>query len=60
MDVEPKAMTRAVPERLSQSMRDEHLAGGGIHIGRRSPRSDGLDRRRLRVSNRRMEPGGIR
>jgi hypothetical protein len=53
-------MTGTMPERLSQSMRDEHLAGGGVHIGRRFPRSDGRNGRRLRFSNRRMESGGIR
>jgi hypothetical protein len=59
MDVEPQAVTRAVPERLSQSMRDEYLSRGPIHISRRHPRFDGLDRRGLRVTNRRMESDGV-
>jgi hypothetical protein len=60
VDVEPQAVTRAVPERLSQSMPDENLPRGPIHIGRRRPRFDGIDRRRLRLQNRGMESAGLR
>ena len=60
MDVEPQAVTRAVAERLSQSMPDEHPSRGTIYIGRRRPGFGGIDRRRLRFTNRGMESAGLR
>ena len=59
MDVEPQAVTRAVPERLSQPMRNEYLSRGPIDLGRRRSRFDGIDRRRLRLVNRAMESTGL-
>jgi hypothetical protein len=49
VDVEPQAVTRAVPERLSQSIPDEYLSRGPVYIGRRHPRFNGIDRRCLRL-----------
>ena len=60
MDVEPQAVTRAVPERLSQPMPDKHPSRGPIHIGRCHPGSDGIDCRRLRLVNRGMKSAGLR
>ena len=59
MDVEAQAVTRAVPERLSQPMSDKHPSRGPIHIGRCHPGFDGIDRRRLRLVNRAMESTGL-
>jgi len=60
MDVEPQAVTRAVPERLSQSVPDKHPSRGPIDIGRCHPGFDGIDRRRLRLVNRGMKSAGLR
>jgi hypothetical protein len=59
MDVEPQAVTRAVPERLSQPVRNEHQSRGPIDLGRRRSRLDGIDCRRLRVPDRSMKPDGV-
>jgi hypothetical protein len=41
-------------------MPDEDPSRGAIHIGRRRPGFDGIDRRRLRLTNRGMESAGLR
>jgi hypothetical protein len=59
VDVESEAMTSTVPECLSQSMLYEYLARGRIYVGRRRSRPGSINRRRLRISNRRMESEGV-
>ena len=52
-------MAGAVPERLAQPLRVEHLPGRGVHERRQHPGAHRVDRGTLGRQDRRVHPEGV-